>query len=252
MIVRRAAALALAAALVAGCSGPPQGVDTGAGSDAPAARTVEYTVRPGDDLARISESFFGDASRAARIAADNDLPPGTEPHAGSRVRVRVLEEELRLVREIAEARGPYNSGVDLMGEGEDAAAEAAFREALQKAPHMVDARYNLGLVLLRQQEFGPARAQLLEVAARRPDDPDAHYALGASYFHEARYAEALGPLGRALELDPGMLRARFSHALCLTRMGRNQEARAAWLAYLEADDRSAWAQEARDHLRQLP
>ena len=84
----------------------------------------------------------------------------------------------------------------------------------------MDARYNLGVVQIRLGEPDRARANLEQVVKARADDAEAWYALAASFFHAGDYGQALPPLERSLELAPDLLRARWTHALCLQRMGR--------------------------------
>lgn len=231
------------------CSRPPSTTVTDAEV---VPEEISYTAREGDTWARISESFFGDGSRAERIARDNGFHPAVDPVEGVAVTVKVMPDELQVVRGIAEARGSYNAGVEAMQRsGGDEDAAAAFARALDRAPWFVDARYNLGLVQIRLGEPAKARDNLEQVVEGRPDDAGAWYALAAANFHAGDYGSALPGLERAIELDPGLLRARWTHALCLQRMGRSQEAAAAWRGYLELDSTSAWAEQAREHLAEL-
>lgn len=57
--------------------------------------------------------------------------------------------------------------------------------------------------------------------------------------------EALEIADAATEADPGNLTARFNLALSLQRLGLDDQATAAWQAYLALDSRSEWADEAR-------
>jgi tetratricopeptide (TPR) repeat protein len=215
--------------------------------------SVAYTVQPGDTWQHISELYFGDAHAAARLAAANSGAPGQAPEPGTTIEVTIAPDELDVARSIVEARGPYNTGVDLMQqEGREEEAVAAFQKALAIAPRFVDARYNLGLVLLRQGHLDQAQQELQQVAAERATDKDARYALATAYFHQGQYEKAQPELEAALQIDPGFLRARFTYALALERLGRVDLARQAWQAYLDLDATSAWAGEARAHLDQLP
>lgn len=234
---------------LASCSRPPSTTVTDAEV---VPEEINYTVRGGDTWARISESFFGDGSRAERIARDNGFHPAVDPVEGVAVTIQVMPDELQVVRGIAEARGSYNAGVEAMQRsGGDEDAAAAFGRALERAPWFVDARYNLGLVQIRLGEPAKARENLEVVVENRPADAGAWYALAAAHFHAGDYASALPGLERAIGLDPELLRARWTQALCLQRMGRAQEAIAAWRGYLELDSTSAWAQQAREHLAEL-
>lgn len=235
---------------IAGCARPPRGVGDDPARTVPA--SVEYTVRDGDDWRRISETFFGDASEAGRLARENGGRVDAPPPVGRTVVVRIPEDRAERVRAIDRARGAYNAGVDAMQRpGEEETARAAFEQALRIAPHFVDARYDLGLVLLRMDRPKQAREHLEQVLRQRPDDPDVHYALGAADFHLEAYPRALTELDRALAERPGFLRARFTRAMVLQRMGRTEDAVRAWRDYLERDSQSPWAEQARQHLREL-
>ena len=239
--------------LAAGCAQRPRGVtEPDQPSEAPIARSTTLEVRAGDDWEAISSRIFGDGRHAARIAADNDFDPSVDPPAGTRVRVDVPVGDLELVRQVAEARGPYNAGVEAMNErGREVEAREAFELALERAPNFLDARYNLGLVLIRLGEPRDALAHLERVVAARPDDVDALYGYAAAHVHRGDDASAIEPLERAIAIDPTFLRARWTYALALQRAGRVDDAAAAWQRYLEFDSTSALADEARAHLRSL-
>jgi tetratricopeptide (TPR) repeat protein len=243
--------VAILAFVLGGCSQRPRDLRRDGAVEPAGTRVVDYSVQEDDSWNSIAESFFGSARNASRIATDN-LDLGLQPRPGTVVRVRVLDEEFDLVRGIAEARGSYNQGVESMAlEGGDADARAAFERAVERAPHFVDARYNLALVLLRVGEPQSALEQLSVVAAARPDDADTAYAVGAAWFHAGEFSRAAAELERALDLQPELLRARYTYALALERLGRILDARRAFRAYLSRDDESAWAAEARVHLQEL-
>jgi tetratricopeptide (TPR) repeat protein len=64
-------------------------------------------------------------------------------------------------------------------------------------------------------------------------------------------SHALAMANRALEIDRLMPEALFNRALALQLSGLNEDAKAAWQAFLTIDDRSGWADEARTRLRIL-
>lgn len=66
-----------------------------------------------------------------------------------------------------------------------------------------------------------------------------------------RLAEALAAADAALRLDGQFAEALFNRALVLERLGLRDQARAAWERYLVVDGASQWADEARQHLRDL-
>lgn len=251
-MIRPALTMLLVVSLLAGCSQRPRDLRSTDPTSADGTSTVTYRVQEGDDWEEISETFFGDASRASRIAEANGRTLAEGPDVGREVRIAIRDEEMDLVREVAEARGPYNRGVELMAlKGKEEQAREAFAQALDRAPHFVDARYNLGLVLLRLGRPDEAIGHFRQVVSGRPDDVDARYGLAAALFHAGNYPAAIGELESTLELDVDHVSARFTYALALERLGRTLEARKAWRAFLERDSESNWATEARQRLRAL-
>ena len=250
--MRRAlACLPLALLLHVGCARTPRGGILQ--EPAPAHDSfVDYVPQSGESWERISELYFGDASRARRIAEEAGSTLDQAPKGGAKLRIRIAPDEMDRVRRIEVARGPYNEGVELLRAGDrDRQALAAFERALELAPYFVDARYNQGLALIRVERGDEAVRALNEVVQARPGDKDAHYALASAHFQLEAFARALELLERALALDRGFLRAQYTKAMSLQRLGRAGEAREAWQRYLELDSTSAWAHEARRQLRQL-
>jgi tetratricopeptide (TPR) repeat protein len=76
--------------------------------------------------------------------------------------------------------------------------------------------------------------------------------LSAAHLERGRVAgatdslqEALRAADRALALAPNLAEALFNRALALSHLDRRDEARTAWMAYLQQDPDSPWADEAR-------
>ena len=66
-----------------------------------------------------------------------------------------------------------------------------------------------------------------------------------------RYAEAIEYLHRAVALDNSLLEAHFNLALCRQYQMLWRQAADDWRRYLEKDPDSRWAEEARNHLREI-
>jgi tetratricopeptide (TPR) repeat protein len=238
------------ALLAAGCAHRPSYRSEGMAKPK-VATEISYDVQSGDSWARISELYFGGPQHAERLALVNETVAGIDPPVGRKVRVVIEPAQMDLVRRVEEARGPYNAGTELLAAANNGAALDAFRRALRLAPELVDARYNEALALLALERADEAIESLKKVLRQRPSDKEAHYALASAHFHGGDFASALSAVDAALLLDPVYLRALYTRALALERLGRGDAARAAWQAYLELDDTSAWAEEARAHLRDL-
>ncbi len=114
----------------------------------------------------------------------------------------------------------------------------------------------LGLAYLVLGDVNRA-VPVLEEAADRPR-PDAHILsdLSAAYLARATrnsqpqdFANALTAAERAVKLDPGLAEGWFNRACALERLSLSEEARQAWQDYLKVDDRSGWAEEARNRMK---
>jgi tetratricopeptide (TPR) repeat protein len=110
-----------------------------------------------------------------------------------------------------------------------------------------------GLAELQALRAGSAVAALEQARQLRPKDPQVLADLGAAYAERSEleqrpedFARALEFLSQALLADPLLLRAQFNRALVLERMNLLEDAIAAWDRYLEHDQTSRWASEARD------
>src|SRR5262249_26369992 len=64
-------------------------------------------------------------------------------------------------------------------------------------------------------------------------------------------AESLEHLSRAINLEPSLLEAAFNRALCYQLMVLPQQEEEAWKYYLDKDQSSPWADEARRSLARL-
>lgn len=245
-------ALALSAlTLLVACQGPPPARTDGAGEGAPDGTVVEHSVRAGETLTVLADLYYGDPERAATIAADNGVGVSADLVAGSVLRLRFAEDELDQARKRQTALRPYNRGVAAMGQGDLDEAERQFRLALTTEPDLDVAAYNLALVFMKRGRHEPAADLLAPLVVKRPADADYGFALGNALFYQTRYGEAAAAYGAVLERDPGHRRAAFGHARSLQEDGQVGLARAAWDHYLELDDQSPWADEARRLRRQL-
>ncbi len=93
-----------------------------------------------------------------------------------------------------------------------------FRQAIELEPKYVEAWNNLGNVLSELGDHEGGVAALRRAISIAPDYADAHYNLAETYF----------------------------------QMGNAADARRHWLAYLEEDPDSPWADRVRERLRQIP
>lgn len=87
--------------------------------------------------------------------------------------------------------------------GEPAAAEAIYRQVLERIPGLREARNNLALTLLGQARRHEALALLRDLAHDHPDDADILANHGQTLAGLGRFTEAVAPLTRAWHLAGG-------------------------------------------------
>jgi tetratricopeptide (TPR) repeat protein len=100
----------------------------------------------------------------------------------------------------AEAR--VNEGFQLSDRQDWAAAEAAFRDAIQLRATMPEAWNGLGYALRHQKRYDESVTSYLEALRLKPDYPQALEYLGEAYVEMGKVDEARGILERLRPLDP--------------------------------------------------
>ena len=145
----------------------------------------------------------------------------------------------------------------------DLTIAAARIAQLASRDESVDAQALLGAARLITGDVDGA-IDALE-AANRSAPPRANVLadLAAAYYVRAEHAGSIGAgvgdytrafdaAKKAVGTDPTLLEARFNLALATERTQTPADARLAWDGYLQQDGSSAWADEARKHLANLP
>jgi len=159
---------------------------------------------------------------------------------------------------------PYRGPARAVAEPDDvermklvgAAGEAAERARRDPSPRT---EQTAGVAMLLVQRPEDAVTLLHRAAERAPGDAGVWSDLAAAQLVAATQlrqpslvAQALASADRALRLDAAAPEALFNRALILERLGLLDAADAAWQRYLQVDASSAWATEARGHLRHTP
>jgi len=173
---------------------------------------------------------------------------------------RTVEPRLSGGFEWAPYRGPMRADVpdaeagrmQLTGAAGDAVAHA-------DADRGAEAQRVAGVALLLIERPNDAVTRLRAAAEKSPNDARTWSDLAAALDdaairmqHPSLHPEALAAADRALRIDANSAAALFNRALILEHLGLTSEARSAWERYLRVDASSPWANEAREHLRQLP
>ncbi len=227
-LVRRSALLAL---------GP---YEFGFSQDAIAAglRDVDPFVRLGalEHLSRLPDAprlaalrrLLRDPLRAVRVSA---APAAAPLLAGSvspadRALIEDALQEHRAVQELNAERPEAHTNLAVVHAalGDDAAAEAALRRALDIAPHWIPALVNLADLYRASGRDDEGGAHLAEAARMRPPSSEAAYAYGLWLIRQGQPARALEQLQRAYELDPEHLRNGYVYALALHNAGEGASA----------------------------
>ena len=108
--------------------------------------------------------------------------------------------------------------------GSYAAAEAGFRQVLQKDPHNVGALGNLGVVYSRTHRFALAIASYKQALRASPGDQGILLNLGLAYLKQNDYPHALPFFRRLHALRPQNGQATNLLATCLVFGGHPQAA----------------------------
>ncbi len=119
----------------------------------------------------------------------------------------------------------------------------------------------LGIFYLTERKFDEAIAQFENGLKIDPDNSEIYSNLGAAFYEKAGQAKsaekteilpkALESFSRAVELDNSRLEAVFNKSLVLQELNLPREAEKSWNEYLEKDNSSKWAEEARKKLAEL-
>lgn len=108
--------------------------------------------------------------------------------------------------------------------GEFAAAEAAFRRAVDAAPESAVAHSKLGVALAQQRHLDEAIAEFSRAVALQPGYAPAYSNLGNVYREKGMTAEAAAAYERAVALDPDYWVAHQNLGALYKQMGRVGEA----------------------------
>lgn len=239
--MRRFVTAIIAALLVLpACAGPRRGAPP-----RPIEKVVTHQVRTGETWQSIAHDFYGDRTRAGKLASFNGMPEAQTPAVGAGVRVPLSRADLGLLERRLDAVSAYNSGIELASAGNYGEAIEQFRRALSIDPHMLDASFNLAVTYQKLGLHVKAIPLLKRLTEREPDRVAYHFALGHSLFHAGDYGEAKDTFRRTLEIDHTHRRALFSLAVVHEKRGERDEALRRWNEYLELDPDGAWADEAR-------
>jgi tetratricopeptide (TPR) repeat protein len=211
-----------------------------------------HTVSKGETLEAIAERYYGDASLGKALGEYNSVDPLEPLKPGNTLLVPFDKGELEELKSIQQARILYNRGTMLARTGQYEDAASYLEQAVETSPAHVDAWYNLALAYHRLEQTAKARDILQRLSNSFPSEKTYRYSLGVVLRDTGDLKGALRQFGAALDLDPGYKEAQYALAMTYEDLGKTSEAGREWRRYLELDPSSAWSEEARLHLENLP
>jgi tetratricopeptide (TPR) repeat protein len=211
-------------------------------------QVVTHRVESDETWRTLARDYYGDEGRSGVIARDNGMDAGTEPRPGSAVRIVLSERDARRVKLRLDAAREYNAGLDLVSEGNYAAASGRFEEALKLDPALTDASFNLGITYGKLGFHRKAASILRELVSVAPGNVGYRYALGAARFDAGDLAGAEKAFLEVLAAAPSDRKSLFSLAVVLEKRGKSGEAKSRFRQYLALDPDGEWAEAARAHL----
>jgi tetratricopeptide (TPR) repeat protein len=103
-----------------------------------------------------------------------------------------------------------------------------YSQAVQLQPDSYVAVYGLGACYTYKQDYKQAVEWLRKAVALAPDSAAGHFALGNALFQSGSLEPAIPELKTSLRLEPGMKQAYFLLGRAYTKLGRKDEAAAAF------------------------
>jgi tetratricopeptide (TPR) repeat protein len=146
-----------------------------------------------------------------------------------------VEGTVSFLRGPAEARG--ESGADWFARGasleasDPAAAEAAYRHAIELEPGLTNAYLNLGAMLCESGRAGDAVTLYGDALAHISNEPLIHFNRAIALEDQNRPEDALAAYGDALALDDAFADAHYNAGVLLERCGDAQGALRHFSAY---------------------
>lgn len=127
-------------------------------------------------------------------------------------------------------RRAQNAAVDFFTDGQSleeydpAAAETAYRRALDLAPDYTDASLNLGCILMNAERYGEAIDVYVAALLHRQDDPILQFNLGVALEDSGKLREALDAYQACFALSDDFADAHFNAARIHEELGEATKA----------------------------
>ncbi|MGO9765172.1 MAG: tetratricopeptide repeat protein [Myxococcaceae bacterium] len=193
-------------------------------------RAAAHTLAGQDtpERIRLTAPLLADPIRDVRLEATATMVsvPPRELDASTRAALAVAVRERRasLASDADRSEAQYNLGVLELALSNPAAAEAAFRLAIQRDPTFGLAYLNLAEVLRGTGREAEAEKTLREALRVDAGDAAAYHSLGLSMVRQGRKAEALPLLEKAARLGAANPRFAYVYAIALQDSGDHRSA----------------------------
>ncbi|MBC7918392.1 MAG: ammonia-forming cytochrome c nitrite reductase subunit c552, partial [Rhodoferax sp.] len=162
---------------------------------------------PPEVRTRWLKPLLADPVRAVRIAAARGLAgvPTTDWSAQDLAALKTATQEFIAVQQFNADRPEALSDLGMLyaDQGDWAKAETLLKQAMAMETHTPAAALNLADIYRAQGREDDAQALIRQIIRQHPNSAAAQHALGLSLIRKHRYAESLGPLQRAAQLEPG-------------------------------------------------
>jgi predicted Zn-dependent protease len=130
-------------------------------------------------------------------------------------------------------------------------AAEVFRSISEQNPKYIPSRLNMGSCLLALGKNDEARKLFEGVLKGTPSSPEARTNLAVLKLLGGKPDDGIDMLKQVIQKNPAFADAYYNLALAFQKAGQKDEARKNWLAYLDRDKNSGWAESARKHLAEL-
>ncbi|HEX5758284.1 MAG TPA: tetratricopeptide repeat protein [Thermoanaerobaculia bacterium] len=223
------------------------------GADGGAEAEGDLSAKRGELLVRTGRGAEGDAllTRLATSEKPQQVLAAVQAyHRLERYDDSIAPLERLLARQTPTAPVAFLLGAAREREGERAAAETAFRRALELEPGFHPALNYLGYMLAEKGErLEEALALVRQAVALEPDNGAYVDSLGWAHFQLGQYREALAFLQRAARLEPGDATIYEHLGDTYRALGRAEDALQVYRRALALDDENA--EKVREKLRGL-
>lgn len=139
----------------------------------------------------------------------------------------------------AEVAATYQKAVAAFTAGQDAEAEALFKQVVEKAPGAGAAHYSLGLLAMKRKDLPAAEAEFRKDIELRPQEPRAYIALATLLGASHRPDDALALLQGVAEPLGENAAFQFTLGVAMMNAGRDAEAQPVFEKCVQLDPSNA-------------